>query len=308
MKKLFTFVCVVALAAVMGIGVKAQTPEGLGGGSYVLIYIDGESYATIPAKNILADMTPNDYQRYLYIWEDTYTMSDPVGKNYYNNLEGYMTATVGAKTWSGFGFYLAKNEGNVATGAPVPPVDLTSVNGNFTFHMAMKSNATNSHLLILSGGKAALEGKLCIGQTNFVDNTIPYAPYTDFVRDGEWHLIEIPMSAFMNAGLKYPEPFNDSNYFAMLSGENPGATFSLDAIFIYNKAGNGINAPEVGKLEIIPGKNVINVLNATAPIEVYNMAGQQVLKTNEPGFPTSRLAKGIYVVKSGSAVAKVSIN
>jgi hypothetical protein len=172
----------------------------------------------------------------------------------------------------------------------------------------MKSTATNSHLFILSGGSAALEGHICIGATAFVDGAKTYQPFADFTRDGQWHLIEIPVKDFFDAGLKYIEPFY-GNYFVLLSGGTQGATFGMDAIYIYNKTANGINNPNVAnkQLQVISTKNVVEILNATAPIEVYSVTGQLVYKTTEPLFGTDQLAKGIYVIKSGNATAKIVI-
>ena len=50
----------------------------------------------------------------------------------------------------------------------------------------------------------------------------------------------------------------------------------------------------------------INILNATAPIYVYNAAGALVA-TQHGGDVTVEVAPGVYVVKVGDEIHKVSV-
>jgi hypothetical protein len=302
MKKLFTLLFV-AVATCVWSSIQAQ--EDLQGSAYRLIYLDEESSNAIPAGQIATDLRVNNLNLYLYVWDGTYSVSDPVGKNYNNNFGGYLNLTVGSVGWSGLGFLAEEKDKG---GNPASPVDLTGVTNDYTFHIAMKSTATNSHLFTLRGGSDALEGHLCFGTAAISDGKKNYQPFSNFTRDGQWHLIEIPMKEFFDAGLKYTGPFY-GNYFTLLSGGTQGANFGMDAIYIYKKKGTGINNPGVAnnQLQVISTKNVVEVLNATYPIEIYSVTGQLVYKTTEPLFGTDQLSKGIYVIKSGNATAKIVI-
>src|SRR5690606_25896378 len=114
-------------------------------------------------------------------------------------------------------------------------VDLSDVTPQHTFHFAIKSKDQATHMIGLGDGTNNF--RLAIGAAPFVDNETTFQPYTNFERDGEWHHIEIPMSAFMGTGkLNFREGgFTTDNLFSVLSGGAAGTTLDIDAVFIYKK-------------------------------------------------------------------------
>ncbi len=96
------------------------------------------------------------------------------------------------------------------------------------------------------------------------------------------------------------------NYFVLLSGA-PTNEIAVDAIFFYKKATTGINDVKANKLSVLVTNRIVEVQNAIAPIEVYSVTGSLVKKSIQPIFGVEELAKGAYIIKSGSAVAKVII-
>ena len=261
------------------------------GTSYYLISLDDVTAASISPADIAMDLRVDEAARFLYVWDNTYTGLTAAGPNWNGEVGAFTSLAVGTVGWSGLGF--------AAVGTKV---NLSGITSAFTFHIAMKSTSTNSHVVALSGG-AGLDARLCIGATAFVDGANTYQPYANFARDGKWHLIEIPMTAFFDKGLKYPEPFLD-NYFYMLSGGTAGTKIDMDAIFIYKKKSAGINNLKMNELSVLVTSKTVSVVGATDRLEVYTLTGKRVLVSNEPIFDVKSLAKGIYVIKSGGFVSK----
>lgn len=293
MKKLSFFICLSVVSIFFGSSLKAQD-DFTQGSNYYLMSLDQTTADKIPAASISADLRPDDATRFLYIWSSTYTGNTASGPNWNGEVGEFISLSVNSVGWSGFGF--------AAVGAPV---NMSGITSDYTFHIAMKSTATNSHIVALRGGNG-LEARICIGATAFVDGSLTYQPYTNFTRDGKWHLVEIPISAFMNLGLRYPEPFTD-NYFYMLSGNNPGKTIDIDAVFIYKKKSSAINVIKDTKLSVMVTSKTVSVAGATEPLEVFTLTGERVLKSSDSIFDTKLLKKGAYVLKSGSFVSKFII-
>jgi chitodextrinase len=193
------------------------------GTDYHLIYLDNVTAARIPTTLIKKDYRPDAVNNFMYIWENTYTLLSSTGPNS-NGVPGeYLNLQVNSVGWSGFGF----------AGTPASPKDMSAVNSNYTLHVAMKSTDSASHLIILEAANG-ISVKAAIGDTPFVDGSNTYQPYTNFTRDGNWHVIEIPMSYFFNQGLKYTNPVSE-NVFAMLSGGVQGTTIAVDAVYFYRQ-------------------------------------------------------------------------
>ncbi|NDV80019.1 hypothetical protein [Dysgonomonas sp. 511] len=192
--------------------------ESLQGSNYYVLILDGETSATIE-KKIVADYRPDDTNKFLYVWDNTYDGGTSTGPNFYGEVEGWTSLIVGGAGWSGCGF------------AVTDGVDMTKVDDSYSFHIAMKSKDNASHVLIFYGndGTKDVEVKICIGSTNFEE----VAPYTDFKRDGEWHEIIIPVSDLFDKGLRFAKASPDANVLAFLSGGVTGTTLDADAAFFY---------------------------------------------------------------------------
>lgn len=196
----------------------ADLHESLQGSNYYLIILDGESAASIQ-KKIVKDYRPDDVDKFLFYWDNTYNAGTATGPNFYGEVEGWTSMVVGEVGWSGAGF--AINSG----------VDMTAINDDYAFHIAMKSKDNASHVIIFYGndGTKDVEVKVCIGSANFEE----VVPYTNFTRDGEWHEIIIPMSYLFDQGLRFAKALPNANVLAFLSGGVTGTTLDADAAFFY---------------------------------------------------------------------------
>lgn len=293
MKK-FTFSMV--LLAIIAFTGRAYAQDNFTQGSnYYLIYLDDESTSKIPAASITKDYRVDDVNHFLYVWSNTYTSASATGPNWNGEIGSFINFQVNNVGWSGFGF----------SSVAASPMNLSGVTSDYTLHLAMKSTGTVTHCISL-GGSGGLSARAAIGSTAFVDGGNSFTPYTNFTRDGQWHLVEIPMSYFMNLGLRYPEPFTD-NIFSFLSGGVQGTTIALDAIFIYKKGTTGVNDVEANKLNVLVTNHTISVPDATQPIKLYSIAGTKVKSTNESVMGIEDVQKGIYIVRCGALAQKVQI-
>lgn len=221
--------CVVTVTK-EGTGTEPVDPSlhpSLQGSEYYVIQLDGISSAAIQSK-IVADFRPDDQIKHLYIWENTYAAGSTSGLNFYGEAEGWIALTVGSIGWSGFGYAIddltALNKLSAIMAAP----------NDYYFHIAIKSTDQASHLFGIDG--TAGTGKICFGSAPFVDNNVPYAPYANITRDGEWNEYEVPMTYFLDQGLSFgSNNTTGKNIFWGLSGGTSGVTLQYDACFIYKK-------------------------------------------------------------------------
>lgn len=200
----------------------------LNGSNYTVIQIDEASATAIESK-IINDCRPDEENKFLYVWDGTFSAGTPSGLNFYDQTEGWVSFVVASAGWSGAGY-------NVGAGADM--IDMTDMYNNpddYVFHIGMKSSQTNSSFLFIFADGSS-EAKVCVGPTAFTDNGVTYEPYADFSRDNEWHSVEIPATKLKELGVFYNEPFNDKNVFAFLAGGTTGNTLDFDACFFYKKA------------------------------------------------------------------------
>ena len=264
------------------------------GSNYYLIYLDDVSAAKIPVANVVKDFRVDDTNNFLYVWSSTYTSLTPAGPNWNGEVGAFLSFSVNSVGWSGLGF-----------SGPVSK-DMTAVTSDYTLHIAMKGSNAASHIIGMDG-PGGLSARICIGATAFVDGTTTYQPYTNFTRDNKWHLLEIPMSAFFNLGLRYPGvvPAN-ANVIYFLSGGTSGTTINMDAIFVYKKSPTAVNTVK-SDLDVIQTGKTISVVGATHPIELYTITGAKVRVSNEAIMGIEDIQKGIYIVRSGSFNKKIEI-
>src|SRR5690554_2452836 len=192
--------------------------DALQGDNYYLFILDETSEGAIKTK-IKSDFRPDDTNRFLYVWEDTYQAGATSGPNYFGEVEGWTSLVVGNKGWSGCGFTVTSE------------IDFTAVDDDYVFHIGMKSKDNSSHVIIFYGhdGDKVVEAKVCIGKEE-LDGV---QPSLDFERNGEWQTIAIPMADLFDQGLRYSKAFEDENVLAFLSGGVAGTTLDIDAAFIY---------------------------------------------------------------------------
>ncbi|GAB1415874.1 hypothetical protein MASR2M117_12800 [Paludibacter sp.] len=267
------------------------------GADYHLIYLDGATKASIPTSSIKKDFTVDDVNNFLYIWNSTYTNATSPGPNWNGEIGEYLTLQVGTVGWSGFGF-ACDPAGNATK-------DMSAVNADYTLHLAMKSTNATTHCIIMEGGDG-IAARVAVGASSFVDGNNITPVYTNFVRDGKWHLIEIPMTEFFNKGLRYPAPFK-GNVFALLSGGTSGVTISLDAIYVYRKVVAGLNNPQSEDLDVIVTSKTLSVVEASESICLFDITGSIIRTSKESIIDIEDIQKGIYIVRCGTKSKKILI-
>lgn len=116
----------------------------------------------------------------------------------------------------------------------------------------------------------------------------------------EW----IDLSALGNvSGLAFTMASSDVSYGFM----NTPAYFCLDKLTVREGAGEVVALSEVSTaaLEICMRAGYIEVVNATAPIEIYTISGMHVLTTTAPTIYTTNWSKGVYIVKCNDRIQKI---
>lgn len=312
MKRVITIMCVVALAIFVGNKAKAQDLTSLNGSNYYLIYLDADTEIEhgITAK-IKTDLRVNwdaatnpGGEKALYIWDNTYVANAATGKGSLGQIGGFLDFSVGTIGWSGLGFCMREN----TVAVPVPtsfPVDYTALTDQYRFHMAVKTTAAKASQIQVMGSKTGI-AKFSVG-TGMVENAPNITPsiLPTFKSDGTWNVIDMSVAQLRTYGFTNRDTFT-GNYFVLLSGAAPN-NIGIDAVYFYLPGGTGVNDLKANKLEIMVTNKIVEVINATAPIEVYSVTGALVKKSIEPIFGVEELAKGAYVIKSGNAVGKVII-
>lgn len=210
-------------------------PSTLKGSQVWPIWLD-DITAEANASKIVADFRPNDIDRFLYIWMNTYVANDtPTGLNFYGNSEGYISLLVGTLGWCGAGFCPAETENSTAWQAAEDLRQAIVANpDDYYLHMAIKSTDNASHCFYTFGMEAT---KFVLGSYSVYDGPL----YADFARNGEWAEFDIPMSRFAPA-LATSTCAAGINIFVFLSESIAGAQLNLDAIYFYKKA-DGENPP-----------------------------------------------------------------
>lgn len=197
----------------------------LTGTEYYPIILDGTTAKALGAK-IKADFRPDEATKFLYVWDNTYTAGQTTGPNFYGEVEGWVSLSVGSVGWSGAGFF-CKDAALLDKLAP-----LTANTDKYYLHIGVKSKDNAVHVIGMDGQSNV---KFALGATAFNDNGTLIQPLGDFTRDGEWHEIEIPLSTLKTNGLLYSTGMKEKNVMFVLSGGTAGKTIDLDAVFIYKK-------------------------------------------------------------------------
>lgn len=206
-------------------------PACLQGSNYYPIILGGDAAEAIKDK-IVYDLRPNDADKRLDVWNagETYTAGEAPGTNFFGEI-GYTQLICAAPAgWSGGGI----------TNAPAADVakfaDIAAHPDQYYFHVGYKGKANEAHLLRafgLNGGSdvypfAVGQGSVNIDGTDYAAVT----PKDGAFEAGEWVEYEFKISEM---GLNFGGTAPDTYILTFLSGNNPGAELSLDAIFIYKK-------------------------------------------------------------------------
>lgn len=255
--------------------------------------IDGLTSAGQEINNI----TVNDQNVFLYIWEGTFVGGDGsfpgVGYDDFQ-FDGYSSLNVNNDGWSGAGYFVSADAG----------FSNQHWNDNTRLHVAFRSAssvAPASVTLNISqqdGGGVAAD--VCLGAS--VDGKPVVGPaLTD-----EWQAIDISFADLKKfcPGFTYVNTDAYSgNILALSAGNVIGQNVSLDCVFFHTPAGeSGVESVEENGALVI-GTSAISAPGA-AGISLYDMQGRLVKSTASTVLGIDELPAGIYVVKAGDTVKK----
>ena len=213
-------------------GEPTDLPASLSGSNYFPIILDAESAESIKSKIVL-DLRPNtELDRRVDVWAagETYTAGDAPGTNFYGTLGYTQLICAAPDRWSGGGITNAKAD-EVSKFA-----DVAAHPDQYYFHLGYKGKANEAHLIRVFGlnGEADIY-EFAVGQGSVnIDGTnhTAIAPKDGEFEAGEWVEYEFSIQEMgLNFGGTAPYVY----IMTFLSGNNPGAELSLDAIFIYKK-------------------------------------------------------------------------
>lgn len=271
-----------------GVWIEAGKPSGASGETpevdinslpdYVLVACED---GAAPADANIMDMRPNGSSINLYVWENTAVEAPADGEAF----EGSQYSALRIQnTWFGFGLM------NSA------PFDFTCFSyKEFFLRLALKTTSTMPLFIKLEG---------------LYEASITLAGEYAFERDGEWHLIEIPMADFFSQGLVWNGLMEGKNFFSLISeqAEN-GAVIAFDGIYYYSM-GKEIN--HVEQLErpvdrILYRDNTVYPGDKTIPTTVCNITGHTVYNSVAESISTVGWNAGVYIVRNGMNVKKIII-
>ena len=118
----------------------------------------------------------------------------------------------------------------------------------------------------------------------------------------QWEWVDLSVLGNVS-GLAFTMASSDVSYDFM----NTPAYFCLDKLTVREGAGEVVALSEVSTaaLEICMRAGYIEVVNATAPIEIYTISGMHVLTTTAPTIYTTNWSKGVYIVKCNDRIQKI---
>jgi len=333
MKKVITFIAVALLAlCVKPAHAQEEFIDPIGdqiyNGDLKNLYLiwwstDAQDWYGPTTDQIAGDFRPNgDYATdgsgthtgniVVQVWESTLvgndaTLNANAALGDYNG--GYIDWSVSptATNWSGGGFCLDPPAGDPTQ------IDFTGMGlhgGNYRFHLDIRKSNPQTAQINLYGMGGSNNGEtgasFQVGDPNGAQQYSGPNLTPNFVVN-EWQVIDIPVSDLHALGWDNLQPFI-GNFFTFLPGSSTGQNLAFDAIFFYEPTNSGINGVNANKqLNVVVTDKTVNVLNAKGPIDVYNLAGVKVKTYAQPVFGVDEVSKGAYIIKSGSAVAKVII-
>jgi len=205
------------------------TVSSLNGSNYYVIALDETTYNSISSK-VVADLRPDETNRFLYVWEGTYEGGAGSGVNFYGNADGYTDLIVTSVGWSGAGYFISANDASTSKFAAIGADP-----ANYYLHVGYKGKAGVAHMLFLVFGDSTYS--FVVGEGSFTDNGVTknaIAPVSGTFEANEWNEYEI---CIKDAGVDYTASFpsNGTNIFTFLSGGVTGNEIALDAVFIYKK-------------------------------------------------------------------------
>lgn len=310
MKKFTLF----AAAAVCALGASAQYTTATPYADQSVVAGETQTFDVIlGAEDVLTGLTGagqkvndwrvNDVDRFLYVWDNTFTGGDGSypGVGYSDmQFDGYSSLNVGTVGWSGAGFFCSADS----------KTSTMHWNENTKFHVAVRTTATapESVAIIIADGDPAgsSPAKVALGES-FNDSGAIYPTIGPKLSD-EWQGIDI---SFADLKRFYPsfawvnvEAWS-GNIVSILGGGVTGQNISLDCMYFHTPTGaEGAVGSVEGDAQFVVTRNTVNVSNGNG-IELYDLSGRLIRSAAGTTLGISDLGNGIFVVKSGNSVAKI---
>ena len=201
------------------------------------IILDGETADALGNK-LAVDFRPDDINKFLYIWEDTYTGGGAAGKNFYQTASGdgaFTSLMVTDKGWAGGGFCMTSKEGEVPNnllfkGMKDLAEAIVANPDEYFFHIAIKSTDNYNHCFYFFGNEGT---KFVLGSNSVYDGPV----LGNFTRDGSWNEFDLPMTNYAAAMAQVvaDAKYDGMNLFVFLTEGVQGAMLNLDAVYFYKK-------------------------------------------------------------------------
>ena len=323
MKKVFTFIAVALLAlCAKQLHAQADPFDFSLATNYYLLVLDAspngtqDNWSDVIDPNIVKDyringdydQTPYTGQYFLDIWSSTFVVNAVTGFGPFDN-SAYFDFSSLAVGWGGGGFDALASQNTSAT-----MIDYTGIDDTYRFHMDIKkTNSFPCRINLYGGGDETgvasdlYRAQFIVGVGDHIYGDPVLPNLTPNFTVNTWQVIDIPVSQLEQMGWYNPAPFTGT-YFSFEFGTDNGNNLMMDGVFFYKPANSGIKDVNANnKLNVVVTNETVNVLNATGPIDVYNLAGVKVKTSSQPVFGVDEVSKGAYIIKSGSAVAKVII-
>ena len=268
----------VAAAAALALGATAgdynvnpsySNVEAKGNTFYVLVASDEGVAALESAGGKVVDLRPDDVDRFLYVWENTFTGGDGAGMGVDDAL-GFTSLTVANVGWSGAGYCM------------VAPADLSGLTDEYKFHAAYMTESTAPASVAFG-----LFDNMAVAVGTAFDDNGKITPSAGDKATDDWQGIEISLADIKKLNSSWPGLPSGLNAFegnvvSLLAGGVEGTNISLDAIYLYGPTNSGVN-------DIIASEEGVT--------EYFNLQGVRVAN------PTS----GLYIAKTGTKVEKVLV-
>lgn len=287
--------------------VAAQKPATV---EWLILDKVGQQDLTAAGAN-LQYIGPDDEGRNLWIWDNTFSAGDSTFPGVDEGEDGYLSLVVGNVGWSGAGYNIRPE--NPDSQAKYQGADLKMFNDNTRFHVAYMSstgNAPASLALIICDGEApgSAPAKFAVG-TAFNDGGVIYPTIGPAITD-DWQGVDISFADIKKVWPTFNLAGLDNwygNIVSFLGGGVSGQTFSLDCLYFYNlDEDSSVEGILADNADFVVTAKTIN-LNGANGMELYDLSGKLVKKTEGCVLGIDSLAKGVYIVKSGKKARKVVV-
>lgn len=219
-----TAICVVTVTKSGDIGGAGEVK-----GSQIWTIIMDEATAKKNQSKIVAAFSPDDVNKFLYVWDGTYKGETATGLNFHGQ-QGYLCMSVAGDNYGGMGYFLSKATDDIRAAEALRKAIVANPDDYF-FHVAIKGTEKVSSWGMYTFNTDATGFALGTGDAHGTTH------YQDYNRDGSWQEFDIPCSKFAKALSEHPlDTENDGcNMFVVLANAAPGTLLNLDAVYFYKK-------------------------------------------------------------------------